>query len=92
MRLGRLRSRPPPWALHCLADAAWKAAGLECSTARECRHMFGSIAIAAGVNIGTVSAALGHASVTITWDRYHHSMPGIRDEAASLIPTYLERG
>jgi integrase len=44
------------------------------------------------VNIGTVSAALGHASVTITWDRYHHSMPGIRDEAASLIPTYLECG
>jgi integrase len=44
------------------------------------------------VNIGTVSAALGHASVTITWDRYHHLMPDTMDEAASLIQTYAEQG
>jgi integrase len=74
------------------ADAAWKNAGLERITLHECRHTFASIAIAAGVNIGTVSAALGHASVTITWDRYHHLMPGTMDEAASLIQTYIERG
>jgi integrase len=74
------------------ADAAWKAAGLARITLHECRHTFASIAIAAGVNIGTVSAALGHASVTITWDRYHHLMPGTMDEAASLIQAYVERG
>jgi integrase len=55
-------------------------------TPHECRHSFASIAIAAGVNIGTVSAALGHASVTITWDRYHHLLPGTMDQAADLIP------
>jgi integrase len=74
------------------ADIAWKAVGLERITLHECRHTFASIAIAAGVNIGTVSAALGHASVTITWDRYHHLMPGTMDEAASLIQAYVENG
>lgn len=73
-------------------DAAWRAAGLKRITLHECRHTFASIAIAAGVNIGTVSAALGHASVTITWDRYHHLMPGTMDQAASLIQAYIERG
>jgi integrase len=74
------------------ADTAWKASGLKRITLHECRHTFASIAIAAGVNIGTASVALGHASVTITWDRYHHLMPGTMDEAASLIQAYVERG
>jgi integrase len=73
------------------ADTAWRAAGLERITPHECRHTFASIAIAAGVNIGTVSAALGHASVTITWDRYHHLMPGTMEQAAELIQGYIER-
>lgn len=79
-----------PEGLQRRADAAWKAAGLERITPHRCRHTFASIAIAAGVNIGTVSAALGHASVTITWDRYHHLMPGTMDQAAGLIQTYIE--
>ena len=62
---------------------------MERVTPHECRHSFASIAIAAGVNIGTVSAALGHPSVTITWDRYHHLLPGTMDEAADLIQAYL---
>jgi integrase len=80
-----------PKPLQGRADAAWKDAGLDRITLHECRHTFASIAIAAGVNIGTVSAALGHASVTITWDRYHHLMPGTMDEAAELIQTYIAR-
>jgi integrase len=79
-------------ALQRRADRAWTTAGLKRITLHECRHTFASIAIAAGVNIGTVSAALGHASVTITWDRYHHLMPGTMDEAASLIQAYVEHG
>ncbi len=75
--------------LQARADTAWKAAGLDRITLHECRHTFASIAIAAGVNIETVSAALGHASVTITWDTYHHLMPGTMDEAAALIGQYL---
>jgi integrase len=79
-----------PKSLQHRADAAWRAAGLRRITLHECRHTFASIAIAAGVNIGTVSAALGHASVTITWDRYHHLMPGTMDQAAELIQAYVE--
>lgn len=79
-----------PKPLQRRADEAWGAAGLERITLHECRHTFASIAIAAGVNIGTVSAALGHASVTITWDRYHHLMPGTMDQAAELIQSYIE--
>jgi integrase len=79
-----------PKDLQKCADAAWKAAGLERITPHNCRHTFASIAIAAGVNIGTVSAALGHASVTITWDSYHHLMPGTMEQAGDLIQSYIE--
>ena len=34
---------------------------------------------------------MGHASVTITFDRYGHLMPGNEDEAAALLDAYLER-
>jgi integrase len=78
-------------ALQRRADKAWKAAGLQRITLHECRHTFASIAIAAGVNIGTVSAAMGHSSVKVTWDRYHHLMPGTMDEAAELIQHYVPR-
>jgi integrase len=82
-------SRFCPNALKYRADRAWKAAGLQRITPHECCHSFASIVIAAGVNIGTVSAALGHASVTITWDRYHHLLPGAMDQAADLIQAYV---
>jgi integrase len=34
---------------------------------------------------------MGHASITITLDRYGHLMPGNEDEAAGLLDAYLER-
>jgi integrase len=40
------------------------------------RHTFASLLIAAGVNIKAVSTFMGHASVTITLDRYSHLLPG----------------
>ena len=33
---------------------------------------------------------MGHASVTITYDRYGHLMPGNESEAAALLDAYLE--
>lgn len=48
--------------------------------------------IAAGVNAKALSAYLGHACVTITFDRYDgHLMPGNEDEAAALLDAYLGR-
>ena len=34
---------------------------------------------------------MGHASITITLDRYGHLMPGNEVEAAGLLDAYLER-
>jgi hypothetical protein len=47
--------------------------------------------IAAGVNAKAVSTYMGHASVSITFDRYGHLMPGNESEAAGLLDAYLAR-
>src|SRR5262249_9010796 len=57
----------------------------------ECRHTFASLMIAAGVNAKALSTYMGHSSVTITYDRYGHLMPGAESEAGSLLDAYLER-
>jgi integrase len=56
----------------------------------ECRHAYASFMIAAGVNAKTLSAYLGHASITVTIDRYGHLFPGNESEAAGLLDAYLE--
>lgn len=32
---------------------------------------------------------MGHSSITITYDRYGHLMPGNEEEAAGLLDAYL---
>lgn len=76
------------WAI-VRAHDRWKAAGLEPINLHECRHTYASLMIAAGVNIGTVSDYMGHASVTITLDRYRHLMPGNELEAMGLLNDYV---
>jgi hypothetical protein len=34
---------------------------------------------------------MGHATISITLDRYGHLMPGSADEAAALLDAYPER-
>jgi integrase len=34
---------------------------------------------------------MGHSSVTITYDRYGHLMPGNENEAAQMLDDYLEK-
>ena len=57
----------------------------------ECRHTFASLMIAAGVNAKSLSAYLGHASITTTFDLYGHLMPGNEAEAAELVDSYLAK-
>jgi integrase len=73
------------------AEAAWKKAGLEPIGLHEGRHTCASIFIAAGVNVKALSSYLGHASITITLDRYGHLMPGNENAAVGLVDAYLER-
>jgi hypothetical protein len=35
---------------------------------------------------------MGHSTITITFDRYGHLMPGSEDEARLLLDSYLEEG
>jgi integrase len=78
-------------ALRERSERAWKRAKLERITLHECRHTFASLMIAAGVNAKALSTYMGHATISITLDRYGHLMPGSEDEAAGLLDAYLER-
>jgi integrase len=73
------------------ARAAWWREGLDRIKLQEARHTYASLMIAAGVNFKALSTYMGHASVTITLDRYGHLMPGAEDEAAAMLDAYLAR-
>ncbi len=73
------------------AERHWEAANLRRITLHECRHTFASLMIAAGVNAKALSTYMGHATISITLDRYGHLMPGNEDEAAQKLDEYLAR-
>lgn len=73
------------------AQRAWRAAGLEPIGFHEARHTFASLMIDAGVNAKALSTYMGHASVSITFDRYGHLMPGNEIDAARRLDAYLAR-
>jgi integrase len=72
------------------ARKAWARAGLTSIGLHECRHTFASLMIAAGVNAKALATFMGHASITITLDRYGHQMPGNEEEAAGLLDALLD--
>jgi integrase len=57
----------------------------------ECRHSAVSQMLDAGVGNDKVSKFMGHASITITIDRYGHLLPGGEAEAAALLDAYHQR-
>jgi|SRR5438093_4205465 len=77
------------WATVERAAKVWKAAKVAPITLHECRHTFASLMIAAGINAKALSTYMGHSSVTITYDRYGHLMPGNEDQATQLLDAYL---
>jgi integrase len=72
------------------AKAAWRKTELEPIGLHEARHTYASLMIAAGVNAKALSTFMGHASITITLDRYGHLMPGGESEAAALLDRFLD--
>jgi integrase len=80
-----------PWTVTERARRAWSAAGLTPITLHECRHTYASLMIAAGVNPKALQTFMGHASITITMDRYGKLFPGSEDRAAVLLNAYLEQ-
>jgi integrase len=55
------------------------------------RHTYAALAIAAGVDIFTLSRRMGHESITTTADRYGHLYKG-QDDDATAIARLLKRG
>jgi integrase len=89
---GRSPSDPfNPATVNARARAAWAAAALDPIGLHEARHSYASLMIAAGVNAKALSTYMGHSSVTITYDRYGHLMPGNAGEAVALVDSFLER-
>jgi hypothetical protein len=64
---------------------------LEPIALHECRHTFAWLMIAAGVNAKALSTYLGHANISIAFDRYGHLMPGNEHEAAGLLDASARR-
>jgi integrase len=62
-----------------------KSLGLEQCGFHRLRHSFASLVLRSGMDIGTVSKMLGHASIAITTDTYAHAIPGREREAARAI-------
>jgi integrase len=55
------------------------------------RHTHATLLLAGGVHPKVVSERLGHATVSLTLDRYSHVLPGLQDEAARVIDAALKR-
>lgn len=66
-------------------DRAAVAVGLEGLTPHELRHTAASLAIAAGASIKAVQGMLGHASATLTLDRYGHLYPDELDALGDAL-------
>jgi integrase len=80
-----------PGILHPRTHARWKKASLKPLGFHEVRHTYASIGIAAGLNPKTLSTYLGHATITITLDRYGHLLPGQRGRSESDVEHLPQR-
>jgi integrase len=103
---GRTASDPfCPGTIHNKARRAWKEArqledeaGVIPESERirpiglhDSRHTAVSHMLDAGITIDKVSKFMGHASITVTIDRYGHLLPGGEAEAAAVLDEYHAR-
>jgi integrase len=77
LRVGNFRRR--------YFDRAGRDVGLTGLVPHELRHTAASLAIAAGASVKGVQAMLGHASATLTLDRYGHLFGDELDAVADRI-------
>ena len=86
-----------PFSYNGLLDRAkriWNSTVCDPIGLHECRHTFASLMIAAMSDAGrfnpkVLQTLMGHASITETYDRYGHLMPGSENEAAGMLDRYL---
>lgn len=56
------------------------------------RHSFASLLLAGGADLKTVSAALGHSTISVTADVYAHVSPAMLHDAANLLDRVVASG
>lgn len=92
LMFGRTETSPfAHWALLERATRRWEDQGFERVTLHDARHTFASLLIAAGEDPKRIQSYMGHSSITVTFDRYGHLMPGSETESAERLHEYLER-
>jgi site-specific recombinase XerD len=87
----RVAHQPDPPTAAASFRSSVAAVSLEATGLHEARHTFASHMIAAGTKIKSITEIMGHASVTISIDRYGHVMPGGRDEVVERMDAYFRR-
>ncbi len=53
------------------------------------RHTFGTLALASGVDLKSVSTALGHSTISMTANTYVHAVEALRQDAAARLDLLL---
>ena len=66
-----------------------KRARLQHVRLHDLRHSFGTLALASGVDLKTVSSALGHSAISTTANVYLHAVESLERDAASRIDALL---
>lgn len=81
----------PPYSVSQRFATLVKTAGLAPLRFHDLRHTSATLMLSAGVHPKVVSERLGHSGVSITLDTYSHVLPGIQEQAASLLDDLLLR-
>jgi integrase len=74
-----------PQRLHWLFEQAAQRAGLPVIRLHDLRHTMATLALQAGVHPKVVQEQLGHSGIDVTLDVYSHVIPGMQEDAASLV-------
>jgi integrase len=65
------------------------ASGLPVITVHELRHSHATLLLQASVHPKVVQERLGHSTISVTYDTYTHSVPGLQDDAAERAARLL---
>jgi hypothetical protein len=80
------RTIPRPFRQNTLA---WQPRRLKCDLSRPTAHSFGSLSPAAGADLKTISAEMGHSTIGVTANTYRRVMESLGRENADRLDNLL---
>ena len=78
-----------PWTLSGKLERILKRAGLPYSHFHDLRHTYATLLLSKGVHPKFVQELLGHATISITLDRYSYVIPAMEDQARKAMEDVL---